>query len=259
MAYIEADDEYFELVKKHNSALISMAGKSEFPQTCRAMLVFTIKMNSLKTAMFDMVDSNNPYAFKLLFRCFCEHYLRFTYIFIRFLSEKTDDAGEDYYSFCGAVEAMDYVAAIKSAEALLGNELVGDIRNALTQLYPQTESMSMRQIETESAKFKYKAILRFLNETAPSLIDKERPFLAQIIPAYALLSSFVHGGPYTEMEMLTYSRPEALENCEEDAGLVFVMTASAFAFSAMAMSREFPSCSGIATEVLDCIKRFLAQ
>lgn len=257
MTYIEADDKYFALVEKHSPTLTSMLGKSEFQQTYPALLMFTVKMNSLKTAMFDMVDSNNPYAFKLLFRCFCEHYLRFTYLFIRFLSEKTDKAGEDYYSFCGATEAVDYVKSIKGAEALLGNELVGDIRKVLTQLYPRTETVSMQQIETKSAQFKFKAILRFLNETAPGIIDKERPFLAQIIPAYALLSSFVHGGPYTEMEMVTYAQPEALNSCREDTGLVFVMTASAFAFTAMAMSYESPNCGVIATEVFECIKQYI--
>lgn len=257
MTYIEADDEYFALVVKHSPMLSSMLGKSEFHQTYRALLMFSVKMNSLKTAMFDMVDSNNPYAFRLLFRCFCEHYLRFTYLFVRFLSEKTDEAGDDYYSFCGAIEAVDYVKSIKGAEALLGNKLVGDIRKALTQLYPRTATVSMQQIEAKSDQFKYKAILRFLSETAPGIIDKERPFLAQIIPAYALLSSFVHGGPYTEMEMFTYAQPEAIKDCGEDAGLVFAMTASAFAFTAMAMSYEFPNCGVIASEVFECTKRYI--
>ena len=31
--------------------------------------------------------------------------------------------------------------------------------------------------------------------------------MAQIILAYALMSSFVHGGPYTDMEMASYSEP----------------------------------------------------
>jgi hypothetical protein len=45
--------------------------------------------------------------------------------------------------------------------------------------------------------------------------------------------------------------------CAEDAGLVFVKTASVFAFIAMSMSREFPSCGGVATEVFACIKRYV--
>lgn len=256
MTYSQADEEFFALIAKHIPRMIGTLGKTKFPNTYRAMLTFVVRTNSLKTAMFDMVESNNPYAFKLLFRCFCEHYLRFKYVFVRFVSEKTDAAGDDYYSFCGAAEATDYVSAVKAAEALLGNAVVGDIRNALTQLYPRTEQMSARQIELESGKFKYRAILRFLSEAAPGMIAMERPFLAQIVPAYALLSSFVHGGPYADMEMFDFDKPEALEGCAEDAGLVFMMAASIFAFTAMAMSREFDDCGPVASELFARIKQF---
>ncbi|ADG17044.1 hypothetical protein BC1002_2999 [Paraburkholderia atlantica] len=256
MTYAEADTEFFALIEKHMPQLTGTLGKTKFPNTYRAMLTFVIKINSLKTAMFDMVDSNNPYAFKLLFRCFSEHYLRFTYVFVRFASEKTDTAGDDYYSFCGAAEAMDYVSAVKAAEALLGNTLVGDMRNALTQLYPRTERMSARQIEAESGKFKYRAILRFLAETAPGMIAKGQPFLAQIVPAYALLSSFVHGGPYAEMEMSDFAKAEALEGCVQDADLVCLMAASVFAFTAAAISREVHDCRPVASELFAWIKRY---
>jgi hypothetical protein len=134
--------------------------------------------------------------------------------------------------------------------------MVGNVRGALAQLYPRTEQMSARQIESESGKFKYRAILRFLTEAAPGIIGMQTPFLAQIVPAYALLSSFVHGGPYTDMEMFGFDKPEALERCVEDAGLVFAMTASVFAFTAMAMSREFADCGPIAAEIFAHIKQY---
>ena len=38
----------------------------------------------------------------------------------------------------------------------------------------------------------------------------------------------------------TYSRPEALDGCKERAELAFMMTASVFMFTALAVSREFP-------------------
>jgi hypothetical protein len=256
MSYTQADEEFFELSMKHMPFLIRTLGTTKFPSTYRAMLTFVVKTNSLKTAMFDMVESNNRYAFKLLFRCFCEHYLRFKYVFVRFVSEETDTVGDDYYSFCGAAEAIGYASAVKAAEALLGNALVGDVRKALVQLYPRTEQMSTRQIEFESGKFKYRAILRFLAEAAPKIISMETPFLSQIVPAYALLSSFVHGGPYADMEMFDFDKPEALESFVEDAGLVFMMAASVVSFTALAMSREFGDCSPIASELLAYIKRF---
>lgn len=259
MNYRDADDEYFAIVGKHGPALFSTVGKTTFPQTYRAMFGFCAKTNSLKTAMFDAIESNNPYAFKILFRCFCEHYLKFTYIFTRFLTEKTDTVGSEYYSFCGAVEARDYASAIAMAEDLVGNSVVANVEKAMAQLYPEAAKLSLRELENASNRFKYRAILRFLNRESLGFIAKERPFLAQIVPAYALLSSFVHGGPYTDMEMAGYSDPRAIQECENDMEIVFMMTASVFMLTVMAVSREHPAHAPIAAEVNSIIKRFVGE
>lgn len=80
MHYRDADDELFALFADGAPSLFSTVGKSKYPQTYKAMFGFCAKTNSLKTAMFDCIESNNPYAFKVLFRCFCEHYLKFMYL-----------------------------------------------------------------------------------------------------------------------------------------------------------------------------------
>lgn len=259
MHYLEADDAYFKIVSERGTDVFSAASKTAFPETYRAMFGFCTKTNSLKTAMFDCIESNNPYAFNTLFRCFCEHYLKFMYIWTRLLSEKTDKIGIDYYSFCGAAEARDYVSAISMAEGLLGNTAVVDIEEALSHLYPATSGLSMKQLEKVSGQFKYKSILRFLAGDAFRLVAKERPFLAQIVPQYALLSSFVHGGPYTDMEMAEYSEPKALESCEQDAGIVFLMTATVFMLSCMAVSREHPMAGKVAEQVHQVLRAFIDE
>ena len=78
MDYREADDQVFAIVEEHGSEVLTAGSKTEFPQTLRAMAMFCAKANSLKTATFEMIDSKNPYAFRVLYRSFCEHYLRFT-------------------------------------------------------------------------------------------------------------------------------------------------------------------------------------
>jgi len=47
--------------------------------------------------------------------------------------------------------------------------------------------------------------------------------------------------------MYSYSKPEALEKCRADAGVAFLMAASVFMFTAMAVSREFPSHGALAS------------
>lgn len=259
MHYRKADDAYFEIVEAHGSALFGSVKQTAFPNTYRAMFGFCAKTNSLKTAMFDSIESNNPYAFRILFRCFCEHYLKFMYIWARFLNEKSDAIGTEYFSFCGAVEAQDYVSAISMAEALLGNVVVADVQHVLSNLYPEAAKFSKRELEQKSNQFKYRAILRSLADESFGFVAKERPFLAQIVPAYALLSSFVHGGPYTDMEMAGYSEPKALVECESDVEVAFMMVASVFMLTAAAVSIEQPEFAPIGAKVSRVIKQFVEE
>lgn len=239
MNYIEADDEVFSILQDGGTALFATIKTSAFPETYRAMFGFCAKTNSLKTAMFDMVESDNPYAFKALFRCYCEHYLKFTYLFVRFLKEKSDAVGIEYFSYCGAIESRDYLAAIRMSEGLLGNPATADVEKMIAALYPRAAELSERQLEAASSNFRYRSILRFLGHEAPGLLARDHPFLACIVPKYALLSSFVHGGPSTDSDMHTYSKPEALQDCEEDASLIFLMTASVLMLTALAVLRRY--------------------
>ncbi len=259
MHYRDADDAYFEIVENEGAELFATCSRTQYPLTYRAMFGFCAKTNSLKTGMFDAIESNNPYVFRVLFRCFCEHYLRFMYIWARFLSEKSDCIGNEYYSFCGAIEAQEYVSALTMAERLLGNEVVADIKKTFAKLYPEASNLTKNELEHFSNQFKYRAILRFLAHEQCKFVSKDRPFLAQIVPAYALLSSFVHGGPYTDLEMAGYSAPQALSECENDAAVVFLMTASVFMCTAAAVSREHPAVTSISAKVNRVIQQFIVE
>jgi len=256
MHYYDADDAYFKIVDTDGPTLFGSMEQTTFPNTYRAMFGFCAKTNSLKTAMFDSIESNNPYAFKILFRCLCEHYLKFMYIWFRFVSEKTDTIGTEYFSFCGAIEAQDYVSAMSIAENLLGNSVTVDIKHAIEQIYPEAAKLSQRELEDKSNQFKYRAILRTFATTSVRFLSKEHPFLAKIIPTYALLSSFVHGGPYADMEMAEFSKPSALEECEHNAGIAFLITASIFMFTATAVAQEKPELASISAKVKKVIKQF---
>ena len=158
------------------------------------------------------------------------------YIWVRFLQEKTDDVGREFFSFCGAVESRDYLKSIVVAEGLLGNQIVGNVRAAIDSVYPGAAGLSMGELEAGSAKFRYREILRFLS--GPGLVSGETPFLARIIPVYAELSAFIHGGPWADRDMQTYREPAAIEECERLAALVTLMSASVFMMTAMAVSRD---------------------
>jgi hypothetical protein len=256
MNYRDADDEYFRVFEAHSSSLILAMKRTAFPQTYRAMFGFCAKTHGLKTGMFECIDTNNPYSFKVLLRSFIEHYLKFMYIWTRFVSERSDDIGKEYFSFCGAVESQDYVSALVTLESLLGNKVVVDAKEAAVQLYPNVRDLSKKELERLSGQFKYRSILRFLANEGTHFIAKERPFLAHFVPIYAELSSFVHGGPYTDLEMPSFATPSAIALCEKNAEVVMLMSASVFMLTAAAVAREFHEYIEIAPKVSEILDRF---
>lgn len=259
MDYLEADDQLFEIVQTDGTGMFGTIKETAFRETYRAMFGFCAKTNALKTAIFDMVESENPYAFKAIFRCYCEHYLKFMYVWARFLRERSDEVGTEYFSYCGAMELRDYAAALALAEKLVGRSVVADFDSVIAKFYPNAAMLGSEQLEAASARFRYRAILRFLSREIPGALTSERPFLATIIPSYALLSSFVHGGPWSDLDMYTFGDPDALERCRADAELVFMMTASVVMFTAMAVSREFPEHGVVATRVKGVIDAFRSR
>lgn len=248
MDYREADDRFFSIVEARGTDMWSKASATAFPKTYCALFAFCAKTSSLKTALFDLIDSNNPYAFKALYRCFCEHHLKFMYIWTRFAKEKTDAVGIEYFSFCGAVEARDWLKAMTAEAKLLGMDLVGDYKAAIEAAYPDAAKLTMKELEAASARFRYKEILRYLSTETP-FVSAASPFLTRIIPVYAELSSFVHGGPWSDRDMASYQGDEALKECERLAGLASLMTACTVMLSAIAVGHEFPECLQLAANM----------
>jgi len=106
--------------------------------------------------------------------------------------------------------------------------------DAIAKLYPEAAHLSKKELEEYSGKFKYRAILRYL--ASVGFVSRKTPFLSAIVPAYAVYSSFVHGGPYTDMEMFEYEKPEALKDCEGDLEVVVMMNSTLFMMTSMAVT-----------------------
>lgn len=259
MNYIEADDLFCSVVQDKGTPMFETVSTTAFPQTYRAMFGFCVKTNALKAAMFDMIASNNPYVLNAIFRCFCDHYLKFTYIFFRFIKERSDEVGRDYYSFCGAIESRDYLNALQVAEGLIGNEVVTEMRAAINSVYPGVRDTSTADLERASARFRYRSVLRYLSTEVPGSVSQSNTFLATIIPTFAELSSFVHGGPSADREMTAYATSAALTTCHERAELAFLMSAGVFMCTALAVAREFPEHGQAAALTKSLIDRFHAE
>lgn len=259
MGYIEFDEQFFDIVKREGSTLFTKVGKSKFPESMRALFALHIKINALKNATFEMIDTDNPYAFNALYRCLADHFLKFNYIYFRVSSEKTDSVGNEYYSVCGAKEAIDYASAIKMSQKLLGNNVSFSTDKILETLYPKAKGLSNQEIEEASNKFKYRNILRYLSKEIPDFFNTESNLLASIVPEFALLSAFVHGGPYADIEMQDYAGPKAIAECRRKAGVAFLISASTFLQAGIVICHEFPECMPVVQSVKNVIDNFFKE
>ena len=254
MNYRDADDLYSSLLEQEAGAMFETVRTTSFPQTYSAMFAFCAHTNFLKTAMFDVVESENPYAFRVLYRCFCEHYLKFMYLFVRFAVEKSDAPGREYYSYCGAQEIRQYAAAVVEAESLVGSRVVAELDEFIANHFPDAAHLTAKELKRQSSKFEYRSILKFLSQH-PRILGPENQVLAAIVPLYSELSSFVHGGPATLREFRGRSLDDAIQECTRDAELVFVMTGSVLMFTALAVGHEYPEHLKLAANVKAVIKR----
>jgi hypothetical protein len=241
MDYQEADSRVFNIIEESRDSLDAVARETQYKKTYRAMLAFAAKAASLKLALFDLLESENAYAFNVVFRSLCEHYVKFMYIWVRFLSEGSDTVGEEYYTYCGASELIDYANAFKKAEDILGRKLVVDYEKFLHEIMPITGGMNLSDVRRKSDQFRYREIIRYVAAHIPEIASTQCQFLVTIIPRYAELSSFVHGGPATDQMMLALVSEDGLDQCRRDASFAFFMYASIAMFAVAAMSREFPS------------------
>ena len=64
MHYREADDAYFEIVTAEMTGLFVSTEATQYPETRRAFIGFCAKTNSLKTALFDMIEYEQSVRFQ---------------------------------------------------------------------------------------------------------------------------------------------------------------------------------------------------
>lgn len=256
MHYEEADDALFSAFEAEAQEFLRTIGRTQYKNTYRALIGFIFKANALKTGIFDAIGSENPYVLRILFRALCEHYLKFTYILMRFMEEKTDQAGMDFFYYCGAVEARDYAKSLRLSESLIGNDFAINLDRLVAAHYPHASDLSVKELEAKSAAFRYRDILRYLAKHKSSLISARVPFLASIIPAYAELSSFIHGGPMADEAMTTFGSDEENAICEEKASLTFLMVGSIYSLTALIVANEFKEFMPMAIRLHGILKKY---
>lgn len=203
----DADDLIHEVVEQSLAALTSELLKSEFPQTGLALTSLAAKTNFLKTAIFDLCENDDPYSAGILFRSLIEHSLRHLYMFIRYAIDKSDAVGQEYYKYGNLGEERDYLKSIKSANNLIDvNFSEFNVWEEIKKIRTDLAGVDVGTLEKLVGQFQYKNIIKYLavNIKEASVLE----FSQKLILNYSELSSFVHGGPSAEREMLKNSKED---------------------------------------------------
>lgn len=186
------NDEYFDVIKEIMPIFFRYSKKSSHKKTILALIAFQTHLSTLKNAIIDLSEENNIYSIKALYRIFLEHWLKGTYIWVRYTKEKNDDVGVEYNSLGRIGEELKYGNSIKQVSSILDAETKNlDVWDTLCKYDKKLIKLNKKDITNNIKKFEYKSIAQYL-------VDNKAPgadWVSIIIPEYSELSSFIHGGP----------------------------------------------------------------
>ncbi len=229
-------DEHFGLVQEVALAI----PKSEFPFTFLALLGFIPKVESIRIGIFEIVEVGEFYSAKILFRAIAEHFLKCQYIFLRHIDEKSDDPGKDYFIFSRAKEELDFAKSLQTRAEVLGTQMGIDPIEILRKLDVRLKDETSKSLKARADQFTHRNIVAYVSNKLDAGSEvRKAEFLANIIPAYSELSSFVHGGPSTLRYSQACSNTQMAEQeLRSDAALSLQMSLAVRAYTFLLLAQQ---------------------
>ena len=86
---IHADDEIFNIIEYDFPNAAVLLKVSGIQKSGKALTLFLSKSTFIKNGIYDLLESKNLYACKILFRSLIEHYLKLHYIAFKVAGSKT--------------------------------------------------------------------------------------------------------------------------------------------------------------------------
>ena len=158
----DKDDEIFAILEEISPAIYELPQVDKFKKTGTAMLSLFSKLGFLKTGILDVAETGNVYSFNILFRSFLEHMLRGNYIFMRWVVEKTDEPGSDYFSL-KPLEEFEYIKAWNWVVKKSNGKMEKPPKAIFRELYPDIDDNKLKELEKIQFKFRYRQIIQSIN------------------------------------------------------------------------------------------------
>jgi hypothetical protein len=214
------DEQVFDIIKGPFADLSSSFSQTQYPKTLSTFLLFVAKVDFIKNAIFDLCSNENIYSSKILYRALIEHMLKFQYLFFRFSQEKSERPVEEYELFSDLAEDVEYTKAWLTVSKIRnGVDTRQDIWEKLREVKPELARYDKKEIKEKVFQFRYKNVIRYINQILPSDDRSSELPILKLIPEYSELSSFVHAGPFANRFILRHAdetkrQEELLYMCE---------------------------------------------
>jgi hypothetical protein len=140
--------------------------------------------------------------------------------------------------FCNFNEEVYLASAYKKQGKLMGASVDQTPLNVVRSLHPQLSSLTDSEIREKALQFSYRRIIDYISSHVYKTgFRAEEAFLPNILPHYADLSSFVHGGPLADRLMVGLDQDDKLiPQIEELAELTVRISAAAKLFTLIMLS-----------------------
>jgi hypothetical protein len=207
--FYDISDVIFKIIENYLPNSIKQIKNTKLPFTLKALINLHINGNFIKNGILDLINSDNLYGAKILYRSLIEHFLKSEYIFMKVAIDGNDTVGYDYFNFYDFDECQKYANSCKHSAKLYGIDVEESLDfDILRKQLPETKNFSKNEIKEKISQFNYRKIISFIINCLDNNKFNGNTFLIGIIPIFSQLSSFVHGGPFARKEMIKCADPK---------------------------------------------------
>ena len=198
---LEFDETFAGILEDINDQIPTLIRRSEYRQTVRSLLSLAAAAGAIKLAINDLAGSGHIYGTSILLRSLIEHYLRFQFVWFRWIRHQSDEPGEEYVRFSNLSEALEYGEALRLSGILKGYDVHDkDMLELMKERDSTLADLSKNQIQKMTTQWRYRSIIRYVCSMGEKEGQPKLPFLSSLIPVYAELSSYTHGGETAQRE-----------------------------------------------------------
>lgn len=160
---IEIDESIFQTFQNFMERYDGISKSFPFPKTLTAFLNFISNTNFIKEGIVELAQSDNTFSLNILFRSLIEQFLKFQYIWMKFLEDKSDSIGDDYWNYYSYSEDVDYAKAWTKVYAILDHIPEKDPIEVIKEANPNFGSLSNSLLKQKVSQFNYRNVAEFID------------------------------------------------------------------------------------------------